>query len=1636
MEKTPIPAWLHAPPIQLDRQPVIKRELGLPFEQLTWPDFERLILRVVAADREVLDCRVYGVPGQKQHGIDLLAARAASPDEQTCFQCKKVKAFRVSDVHAAIKRFEEGPWATRVREFTLCVACSLEDTKLTDAMSEERMRLATRGITLNIWDGALSGELNVRLKDFPEIVDDFFGREWVRTFNGQEVADRLLERLDGCDFAALRERLSGLYRVIFSQHDPGLRHWRAEPSDYLHLYVPADIVESEALEHSSVLGTWRREGTESTGVLTTNRVKEAPQTTSTASVSKYSVRRSAWEWLRDKDNCVVLGEPGQGKSALLRQLALVLNTKDFVMEMPLNTDHLRRLPVWISFARLAAAIARQPTISVEDFFCDWLHQYGYKDIQPLFRRALRSSEFLLLVDGLDEAAETSECREALDRVVTFGKSHRAIVICTSRPRQFSSLPVPPSWPSVTLAPLNDNQIEELATRWFAIAEGASSGESDEARWGHAKPRGEGFCNAIKASARTHELARNPLLCQALIELFRLSHRLPEARIRAYEEIIDLFLRRHPQAREHAGYAKRPDALEDLRDADLQDILIKIAFDTQSVTASGIALRDRCVELCAEYLEDDQIGLGILRPKSKRRASEIIELFVNHFGILIERSPGELSFVHLSLQEFLAAKAVTSKAESEQLLWVRTVALQEHWRECLTSWFGIQGEIGRRTLAARGSQMLAEIGRSGEWERLQTLSLRTELSTADLGLPVGEARIVLTEAIQDVDASPFPDLRSKLARSIAIGALGSSIKEECAAAIIRWMPAPIYFERAGLLRALGDWSASVDLDETLRRALLDERCECRRAAAESYAKAFATNPTAHSYLLSVAKSNVLPEVRAAALHALAQVSAWTDVALEAAEWNIGSHAPELRLACIATRVRSQRHTRNDLTRLLTILSTDSLDYALREQLNRLICYGWPRDTALRSRCLRLSRQEQGTADLPFPLEYLLSSYQMDDEIASAIAGLLGRYGMHMLLDSDRFWELLRTGYAGHQIVVQATRSAIAKYKKQFSAIMWHPRTVPAYLVLSDDQARDELITGYRDADAHGRYWIASTLLQGWLKDAVVQEQINCWANESVALAAPLAKYAKEIKPIERERLGWLERLVSEAENRIVSRPIYALLKERPDECTYALISERLKAPGIWYYDRINIESSLAAAYPEREESRHTVERAFTESDGPPLSVLAAAYQNDSAIRPRLLTAAAPASVDVRLSIASVLMERGGSLDLIERLTPDVLKEETGKVRAAALIARARACRHRPSGSTSFIELLSIEAVAKGVKMDLRRRTAVAALLEMGEADRVAQLFAGEKLDQPFGWVDLDESDPVSLGSFLDHWPELQAAAAARSVKIELPVAELLEAGYGSFLERASTVRNQLYESLVAENKEWHNRQYLEILSRLYPRSAALRSTLCKILGGQALSRSSGQHACLAARLLGEIFGGNVEVLANVVSSGQPFNLGADSPGVLGHLVRAWPLSDLASAARGSDPEDRKRWSALDRLICATTWGHWDEASIAAREIIAERYRHGYVEPENAEALRIWARSDEALQTLNIWKESSDGNEATAALMLLGARPSIHREDIDWIKSAFNQSIADKTKAPMDGFEPAAGRVIPWSQKAYELLSRSG
>jgi len=203
-----IPTWLDSTPDgDVPSPPVATRAQGLPFNDLTWQNFERLILRLVRREGRVLDCVLYGTRGQAQGGIDVLAAETADPTRRICYQCKRVEKFEPSDIRKAVDKFLEGPFADTATEFVLCVSLPLEDTAQVTEFDAQRERLRQGGISLVKWDGSDGGLLCEKLKLLPDLVDDFFSRPWVEEFNGKEAASKLGERLDAVELGRLRPRL-------------------------------------------------------------------------------------------------------------------------------------------------------------------------------------------------------------------------------------------------------------------------------------------------------------------------------------------------------------------------------------------------------------------------------------------------------------------------------------------------------------------------------------------------------------------------------------------------------------------------------------------------------------------------------------------------------------------------------------------------------------------------------------------------------------------------------------------------------------------------------------------------------------------------------------------------------------------------------------------------------------------------------------------------------------------------------------------------------------------------------------------------------------------------------------------------------------------------------------------------------------------------------------------------------------------------------------------------------------------------------------------------------------------------------------------------------------------------------------
>ncbi|MBC8265192.1 MAG: zinc-ribbon domain containing protein [Anaerolineales bacterium] len=157
--------------------PVETRVQKLPFNKLTWKNFERLCARLVTTYGTITNCHLYGVQGEKQQGIDLLAERQFEDRlELWCFQCKRRKTFNPADLETALEQF-----AFDADRYVVIISC--------DAKAVLRRMMLQRP-NIFLWDAE---DLSSQLKNQYDIVEDFFGVVWRRAFCGrrpQEAVQR------------------------------------------------------------------------------------------------------------------------------------------------------------------------------------------------------------------------------------------------------------------------------------------------------------------------------------------------------------------------------------------------------------------------------------------------------------------------------------------------------------------------------------------------------------------------------------------------------------------------------------------------------------------------------------------------------------------------------------------------------------------------------------------------------------------------------------------------------------------------------------------------------------------------------------------------------------------------------------------------------------------------------------------------------------------------------------------------------------------------------------------------------------------------------------------------------------------------------------------------------------------------------------------------------------------------------------------------------------------------------------------------------------------------------------------------------------------------------------------------------
>ncbi len=188
--------------------------MTLPFAELTWENFEKLCYRLAGKHADVESHSLYGRAGQAQQGIDIFARKRNG--RYNAWQAKRYKKYTHNDLNRVCSTFLSGGWAGKTDIFYIAIQCSVDDVSLQDAIEKQAENFRAQNIVLKVLGGH---DLCTVLRDHPDIVLEFFGRECAKHFFGDTLSQDLLNKLDGGEIQKVRSQLLRVYQAGFELLD-------------------------------------------------------------------------------------------------------------------------------------------------------------------------------------------------------------------------------------------------------------------------------------------------------------------------------------------------------------------------------------------------------------------------------------------------------------------------------------------------------------------------------------------------------------------------------------------------------------------------------------------------------------------------------------------------------------------------------------------------------------------------------------------------------------------------------------------------------------------------------------------------------------------------------------------------------------------------------------------------------------------------------------------------------------------------------------------------------------------------------------------------------------------------------------------------------------------------------------------------------------------------------------------------------------------------------------------------------------------------------------------------------------------------------------------------------------------------
>ncbi len=391
------------------------------------------------------------------------------------------------------------------------------------------------------------------------------------------------------------------------------------------------------------------------------------------------------------DRIVILGDPGSGKTTLLRYLALKHAQALWQGQQEASKDlGQARFPIFVRVAEYAEnGIWERQSLSnfLTEYHC--LRECPSHELTDLLQSELNKGNCLILLDGLDEIVSSDERRGVVQRLEDFvrrygNKANRFVI--TSRIVGYRSAPLGPPFSHYTVREMNKAQIRTFLECWCQAVEDAQTPElSFQERRNIAKREIAGIMRAVRTSSGVRRLAANPLLLRIIALIHRTGAQLPQKRIELYKLAADTLARTWRTAQ-----GVRELAL--VADEYLTPMLSKLAYWLHIHKPTGIATEREAYDVLGEewarlndfYWDEDDPD-----PKIIEEVRTFLATVREHTGLFVERAPKRYGFMHLTFEDYYAARYLVTRSRTRAKL-IRKHLHDPRWEEPILLALGFVG----------------------------------------------------------------------------------------------------------------------------------------------------------------------------------------------------------------------------------------------------------------------------------------------------------------------------------------------------------------------------------------------------------------------------------------------------------------------------------------------------------------------------------------------------------------------------------------------------------------------------------------------------------------------------------------------------------------------------------------------------------------------------------------------------------------------------------------------------------------------------------------------------------------------------------------------------------------------------------